>query len=30
MEIDPAWLVIRVLETLRLARVRPEPIAKAA
>jgi len=29
-EIDPAWVVIRVLETFGLARVRPEPIAKAA
>jgi stearoyl-CoA desaturase (delta-9 desaturase) len=29
-EIDPAWLPIRLLEFVRLARVRPEPIAKAA
>ena len=29
-EIDPAWIVIRILEHLRLAEVRPEPIAKAA
>jgi stearoyl-CoA desaturase (delta-9 desaturase) len=30
LEIDPAWYVIRVLESFGLARVRPEPIAKAA
>jgi stearoyl-CoA desaturase (Delta-9 desaturase) len=30
LEIDPAWYVIRLLETFGLARVRPEPIAKAA
>jgi stearoyl-CoA desaturase (delta-9 desaturase) len=29
-ELDPAWLLIRLLEVVRLARVRPEPIAKAA
>jgi stearoyl-CoA desaturase (delta-9 desaturase) len=29
-EIDPAWPVIRVLEAAGLARVKPEPIAKAA
>jgi stearoyl-CoA desaturase (delta-9 desaturase) len=29
-EFDPAWLLIRLLEVARLARVRPEPIAKAA
>ena len=29
-EIDPAWPVIRLLETFHLAEVRPEPIAKAA
>ncbi len=29
-EFDPAWPVIRLLEILRLARVRPEPLAKAA
>lgn len=29
-EIDPAWPVIRLLEVLGLARVKPEPLAKAA
>jgi stearoyl-CoA desaturase (delta-9 desaturase) len=29
-EIDPAWFVIRVLEGLGLASVKPEPVAKAA
>jgi len=29
-ELDPAWLVIRVMEAAGLARVKPEPIAKAA
>ena len=29
-EIDPAWFVIRTLETFGLASVRPEPVAKAA
>jgi stearoyl-CoA desaturase (delta-9 desaturase) len=29
-EFDPAWLVIRALEATGLARVKPEPIAKAA
>jgi stearoyl-CoA desaturase (delta-9 desaturase) len=29
-EFDPAWPVIRVLEGLGLARVKPEPLAKAA
>ena len=29
-EIDPAWLIIRLLESVGLAHVRPEPIAKAA
>ena len=29
-EFDPAWPVIRLLELLRLAHVRPEPLAKAA
>lgn len=29
-EFDPAWPVIRILEGLGLARVKPEPIAKAA
>jgi stearoyl-CoA desaturase (delta-9 desaturase) len=29
-EFDPAWPVIRLLETLGLARVKPEPLAKAA
>lgn len=30
MEVDPAWYVIRLLETFGLARVKPEPLAKAA
>ncbi len=30
LEIDPAWPVIRLLEFVRLAQVKPEPIAKAA
>lgn len=29
-EIDPAWLLIRLLEHLRLAEVKPEPVAAAA
>lgn len=29
-EIDPAWLVIRALEAVGLASVKPEPVAKAA
>ncbi len=29
-EIDPAWFVIRTLEALGLASVKPEPVAKAA
>jgi stearoyl-CoA desaturase (delta-9 desaturase) len=29
-EFDPAWPLIRALEKLKLARVRPEPLAKAA
>jgi stearoyl-CoA desaturase (Delta-9 desaturase) len=29
-EFDPAWPVIRMLETLGLANVRPEPVARAA
>jgi stearoyl-CoA desaturase (delta-9 desaturase) len=29
-EFDPAWPVIRVLESLGLAKVKPEPLAKAA
>ncbi len=29
-EFDPAWLLIRLLEMLHLAHVRPEPVAKAA
>ena len=29
-EIDPAWPVIRLLESLGLAHVKPEPVAKAA
>ncbi|HZU26824.1 MAG TPA: fatty acid desaturase [Bryobacteraceae bacterium] len=29
-EIDPAWLVIRLLESVGLAEVKPEPLAKAA
>ncbi len=29
-EFDPAWPVIRMLESLGLAKVRPEPLAKAA
>lgn len=29
-EIDPAWLLIRALERLGLASVKPEPVAKAA
>lgn len=29
-EIDPAWVLIRLLELLRLATIKPEPIAKAA
>ncbi|HEV8148191.1 MAG TPA: acyl-CoA desaturase, partial [Bryobacteraceae bacterium] len=29
-EFDPAWPVIRLLERMGLATVRPEPIAKAA
>jgi stearoyl-CoA desaturase (delta-9 desaturase) len=29
-EFDPAWLVIRAMEAAGLARVKPEPIAKAA
>ena len=29
-EFDPAWPLIRLLERCGLARVRPEPIAKAA
>jgi stearoyl-CoA desaturase (delta-9 desaturase) len=29
-EIDPAWLLIRLLESIGLAEVKPEPLAKAA
>ncbi len=29
-EFDPAWPVIRILESVGLARIKPEPIAKAA
>lgn len=29
-EIDPAWPAIRLLELVRLAKIKPEPIAKAA
>jgi stearoyl-CoA desaturase (delta-9 desaturase) len=29
-EIDPAWPVIRLLEVFGLAKVHPEPLAKAA
>jgi fatty-acid desaturase len=30
LEFDPAWVLIRVLDRLGLATVRPEPLAKAA
>lgn len=29
-EVDPAWVLIRLLETLGLATIKPEPIARAA
>lgn len=29
-EFDPAWVLIRILESVGLAKIRPEPIAKAA